>query len=151
MQIYHSWRYFVNSGRGLCLVDYDEGVAATKHVSRRNLDLDQSNAWLQAVIYPNVLRQFGERHTQVQLLALMFLALYNDRPIEGLDLLTFFAELHTLGNRLLEDDNPMQSKGWVAGKRRSEESIPLDVIHLIDTLWGKLPLNDSETTSTVSL
>ena len=141
----------VNRGRNLYLVDYDEGVAATKHVSRRNLDLDQNNnAWLQAMFYPNVLRQFGERYTQVQLLALMFLSLYNDRPIEGLGL-TFFAELQTLGNRLLENDNEMHSKGWIAGKRKSEESIPLDVILLIDTLWGMLPLNDTEIANNASL
>ena len=66
----------VFSGRQLHLIDYDEGVLAKKSAPRRNLD--KKDSWQQAVFYPNVLRNFGERYTQIQLLALMVLSLYND-------------------------------------------------------------------------
>ena len=63
------------------LIDYDEGVPSSNPLPRRNLDPDQNHGWLQALLYPNVLRQFGMRYTQAQLLAFMFLSLYEGKQI----------------------------------------------------------------------
>ena len=114
-----------------------------KSLSRRYAQLAGDFNWLQAMFYPNSLRHFGKRYTQVQLLAFMFLSIYANESDDTWDK-DCTAKLVALGS-LLEEHASSDDSGWAYLKHAGEGTIPDRVRSLIDDLWDRLPLSVADT------
>lgn len=99
--------------------------------------------WLQAMFYPNSLRHFGKKYTQVQLLAFMFLSLYAGASTKAWDK-DCTAKMEELGS-ILKEHTSSNNSGWAYDEDEVEAAIPSEVRHLINELWGKLPLIIADT------
>lgn len=136
----------MDDDNSLHLIDFDEGVISRPGttLSRRYPVFGGELNWFQAMFYPNSLRHFVQRYSQVQLLAFMYLALYAGESTEvwDKDCTSMMEELGTL----LHSSASADDNGWEYVKESGEAAIPSRVLELIEELWNLLPMIVANTT-----
>jgi len=135
----------IDEDKHLHLIDFDDGVIARpgKTLSRRYPAFIGDLNWLKAMFYPNSLRHFGQRYSQVQLLALMYLCLYAGESTEAWDQ-ACTEKMVELGT-LLHSSASADDNGWEYTKESGEAAIPGRVLELMDELWNLLPMTFNNT------
>ena len=112
----------VHDGKSLHLIDFDEGVAPSEPLPKRNVDHSKI-PWFQTMLYPNVLRNYGQLYTQVQVLAFLFLSQCTIFDAATLDH-KIYIKMEQVG-KLLAEYGGIEPDGWT------------NLIYLM--MWNKFP------------